>query len=67
MTLISRTRRISPGLTEYDTIYEQVIDHVVARLLGVLDIKPSRVHFDLWEGKTGKVLVFDPAGLCVWT
>lgn len=55
---------------EYDTVCQHVIDHVIPRLLDVLDIKPSLVHFDLWEGnvatdkETGKVLSFDPG--CVY-
>ena len=55
---------------ELDTLFNQVIDVVIPRLLGALEadgraIKPCLVHGDLWEGNvgteynTGKIYIFD--------
>jgi protein-ribulosamine 3-kinase len=55
---------------EYDAACQQIIDHVIPRLLGALqsdgrEITPTLVHGDLWEGnlaidlETGKIIAFD--------
>ena len=55
---------------ELDTLFNQVIDVVIPRLLGALEadgrtIKPCLIHGDLWEGNvgteynTGKIYIFD--------
>jgi protein-ribulosamine 3-kinase len=59
---------------EYDAACKQIIDHVIPRLLGILqsdgrEITPSLVHLDIWEGnvatdlETGRIITFD-AGCC---
>ncbi|KAI5918578.1 Fructosamine kinase-domain-containing protein [Camillea tinctor] len=56
---------------KYDAACKQLIDHVIPRLLGVLqsdgrEIIPTLVHGDLWERNvgidrvTGKAVLFDP-------
>lgn len=60
---------------EYDAACRQIIDHVIPRLLGILQsggrsITPSLVHLDIWEGnvatdaETGNIIIFDPG--CVY-
>jgi protein-ribulosamine 3-kinase len=59
---------------EYDAACEQLIKHVIPRLLGVLQsegrqITPTLVHGDLWEGNVGidmeteHVITFDPGSV----
>ena len=50
---------------ELDKVLEKTINGVIPRLLGVLDIEPSFINADMYEGnigidrKTGKVMIFD--------
>lgn len=64
-------RKMNGPWPQLDAAFQQVVDHVIPRLLGILEsdgrsITPSLVHNDLWEGnvgtdvETGKVLAFDP-------
>ena len=54
---------------EYDAACQQVLDIVVPRLLGVLNITPTLIHGDLWEANVGfdfetsKRIIYDPFGL----
>ncbi|KAK8027769.1 hypothetical protein PG991_004825 [Apiospora marii] len=74
--LIELDNAVNEAWPEYDDACKQLIDHVIPRLLGVLQsegrsIEPVLCHGDLWEGnvatdlETGKIIEFG-TWRCSW-